>query len=279
MKTKVYVIKRKPEENNQEVVIRTLKMASMKNHISNSEKSILIKPNWVTSQHSDEGNVTSTETIEGIVQYLINEAKISPRKIVVGDGGDSSSTERAMKLNDVFRLEEYGINIVDLNTDERVNNLKIPNSLALKTVSLAKTAYDASCIISVPSLKTHSMSNTTLCLKNLMGAILPKGVMHGSLHKKIADLASLMQEKIKFHIVDGIIGSDGFELGGSPIRMDLIIAGADPVAVDRVGSAIIGYGPKRAKYLIHAESKGLGTANLEEIEVMGEKIEDVYRKF
>ena len=61
--------------------------------------------------------------------------------------------------------------------------------------------------------------------------------------------------------------------------MDLIIAGRDPVAVDRVGSKIIGYSVDKVKYLKFGEQKGLGTANLDEIEIIGKSIEEVYHKF
>ncbi len=78
IKTKVYVIKRNPEETNQEVVFRTLEMIPLKKIITNSEKKILINPNWVTSENSRTGNVTSTDTLEGIVKYLVEIARILP---------------------------------------------------------------------------------------------------------------------------------------------------------------------------------------------------------
>jgi len=279
LKTKVYIIKKKQEETNQEVVLRTLKMVPLKNIVNNSERKILINPNWVTMDHSKTGNVTSTDTLEGIIIYLINEAKVKPEKIIVGDGGDTNLTNKTMKINDVFRLLDYGIEVIDLNSDERINNVKVTNPLALETVNIAKTAMEVSCIISVPSLKTHSMAKTTLTMKNMMGTILPKGIMHSKIHKKIADLTSIFRAKMKFQIIDGIIGSNGSELGGNPVQMDLIIAGEDPIAVDRVGSAVIGKGLDKVKYLRFAEKKGLGTANLDDIKIIGRSIEDVFYAF
>lgn len=280
-KINVYIIKRKHDETVQEVVLRTLSLIPLKNYITNSETKILINPNWVCSDHSDTGNVTSTETLEGIILYLLNEAMINPEKIIVADGGELalSSYEVVLKNNNVSKLEEYGIEVRDLNSDIMIENVAVSDPLALKTINIAKTAMDASCIISVPSLKTHSMAVTTLSMKNMMGTILPKGIMHSNLHKKIADLVSVLRKKMKFQIIDGIIGSNGFELGGSPVKMNLIIAGDDPVAVDRVGSAIIGRGLDNVKYLTYAEKKGLGTADLEHIEIIGKQIEDVYHKF
>ncbi|MFX1394213.1 MAG: DUF362 domain-containing protein [Promethearchaeota archaeon] len=279
MKTKVYVIKRKPRETNQDVVLRTLKLRPLKNIVNNSEKSILINPNWVISDHSKTGNITSTDTLEGIIIYLLEEAKITPNKITVADGGTIGFCERAMKINDVFRLEEYGIKVMDLNNDDMITNIEIPNPLALKTINIAKTVLDASCIISVPSLKTHRFAVTTLSMKNMMGTIMPKGIMHSKIHKKIADLVSVLRSRMKFLIIDGIIGSNGSELAGKPIQMDLIIAGEDSVAVDRVGSAIIGRGLDMVKYLTFAEKKGLGTADFEKIEIIGKRIKEVFLKF
>jgi len=276
LKTKVYIIKKKPNESNQDVVIRTLSLASMKDIITNIEKKILINPNWVCDDKADTGNVTSTETLEGIVQYLLKESKITPEKIIVADGGQTSSTQRTMDLNNVSVLNKYGITIADLNQDDRIKNVRIDNSIALKNVNIAKIAQNVSCIISVPSLKTHSMAGTTLSMKNMMGTLLPKGIMHSKIHEKIVDLTSLFRSKMKFQLIDGIIGSDGFEIGGSPVKMDLIIAGEDPVAVDSVGSAIIGYSPN---YLKIAENRGLGIANLNNIEIIGSSIEDVFRRF
>ena len=279
MKTKVYVVKRGSHETTQAVVLRTLKLIPLKDFITNSEEKILINPNWVTSDHFSTGNITSTYTLEGIIIYLLQEANINPEKITIADGGSFGLSESFFKLNKVFRLEEYGIQIKNLNDDNIVKNVKIINPLALKTVNIAKTALDASCIISVPSLKTHNMAKTTLSMKNMMGTISPKSIMHSNLHKKIADLVSILRSKMRFQIIDGIIGSKGWELGGKPIKMDLIIAGEDPVAVDRVGSAIIGYGLDKVKYLQHGEKKGLGTANLEEIKIIGKSISEVYYKF
>ena len=279
MKTKVFIIKRESCETTQEVVLRTLKLIPLKKLISNSEKKILINPNWVNSDHFSTGNVTSTDTLEGIVMYLIEEAKIYPEKITVADGGSFGTSEKFFKLNEIFRLEEYGITIMNLNNDEIINNIKPVNPLALRTVNIAKTAIDASCIISVPSLKTHNMARVTLSMKNMMGTISPKSIMHSNLHKKIVDLVSILRSKMKFQIIDGVIGSDGWELGGNPIQMDLIIAGEDPVAVDRVGSAIIGYGVDKVKYLKYSEKKGLGTANMEHIEIIGRSVEEVFNQF
>ena len=101
--------------------------------------------------------------------------------------------------------------------------------------------------------------------------------MGTSLSENIADLASVLRPSIA--VVDGIIAGEGHETSGNAVEMNLVIAGTDPVAVDAVGSAVMGISPTDVKHLVLAEKKGLGTCKLEEITVLGEPIETVRRKF
>jgi len=61
--------------------------------------------------------------------------------------------------------------------------------------------------------------------------------------------------------------------------MNLVIAGKDPVAVDAVGAAVMGIPPEDIEHLRLAEKKGLGTCDLNQIEIVGEPIERVRKKF
>jgi len=168
------------------------------------------------------------------------------------------------------------VKLVDLNKDEFVE-VYPPNPLSLKRVKVAKTALEST-IISVPKLKPHRMATVTLSLKNMMGALASKGSMHrGSLSENIVDLASVLKPSVS--VIDGIIAGEGHESSGNPVKMNLVIAGTDPVAVDAVGAAVMGIVPTDAKHLVLAEKKGLGTCNLKEITVLGEPIAKVERKF
>lgn len=142
---------------------------------------------------------------------------------------------------------------------------------------MAKTALE-SIIVSVPKLKLHRIATVTLGLKNIMGALASKGVMHnGHLNENIADLASILKPSLT--VIDGIIAGEGHETSGNPVEMNLVVAGTDPVAVDAVGAAIMGVQPTEVKHLVLAEKKGLGTCRIKDIEVIGESIEKVKRKF
>lgn len=65
---------------------------------------------------------------------------------------------------------------------------------------------------------------------------------------------------------------------GTPIRLGLALAGTDPVAVDAVGAAAMGFDPMRVGHLRLAHETGLGVADLERIEVVGDPLDRVRRR-
>ena len=258
-----------------ETTVKALEMIrSDVDDVLSGRKPILIKPNYINSEHPSTGITTDSRVIEGIVKFL---RRRNIEGIIIGEGSGWGDTFQAFKVAGVDAVaERWGVELVDLNKDEFVE-VNAADPLALKKVKIAKTALEST-IISVPKLKLHRIATVTLSLKNMMGALASKGSMHrGNLSKNIADLASILTPRIS--VVDGIIAGEGHETSGNPVEMNLVIAGIDPVAVDAVGAAVMGIPPKDVKHLLLAEKKGLGTCNLEEITVLGEPIEKVKRKF
>jgi uncharacterized protein (DUF362 family) len=268
--TKVAIMK---GTNPQDITVEALKLAGAIDAIP-GDRPVLIKPNYINDRHPSTGITTDARVIEGVVAYLREHGL---RDIIVGEGCGHSDTFKAFRVAGVDALEEkWGVRLVDLNRDDFVE-VRPTGSLALRRVRIAKTALEST-IISVPKLKLHGGAKVTLGLKNMMGVMTPKGSMHnGHLSQNIADLASIVTPRVT--VVDGIIAGEGHETSGNPVRMDLVIAGTDPVAVDSVGAAIMGVSPETVKHLCHAEELGLGTRDLDQIEVVGESIEGVRRKF
>jgi uncharacterized protein (DUF362 family) len=244
------------------------------NAVLSTEKPILIKPNYITAQHPSTGITTDSRVVEGVVKFLKEHGK---NDIIIGEGSGWADTFEAFKVAGIDKIsEKWKVKLVDLNKDVFVE-VYPPNPLALKKVRVAKTALE-SVIISVPKLKVHRLATVTLGIKNMMGALASKGSMHnGRLNENIADLASVLKPSLT--VIDGVIAGEGHETSGNPVKMDLVIAGTDPVAVDAVGAAAMDIQPAEVKHLVLAERKGLGTCRLENIEVIGEPIEKVKRKF
>lgn len=239
------------------------------------DRPILIKPNYINSKSPSTGITTDGRVVEGVVKFLRDHGF---KDVSIGEGSGFGETFEAFKeagLNSV--AERWNVPLIDLNQDESVE-VRPPNPLSLKKVRISKTALESQ-IVSVPKLKPHRIATVTLSLKNMMGALAFKGTMHAglSLSENIADLASILKPSLS--VVDGIIASEGHETSGNPVEMDLVIAGTDPVAVDAVGSEVMGIDPLDVKHVVFAEKKGLGTCDLGQITVLGEPIENVRKKF
>jgi len=241
--------------------------------VLSKEKPILIKPNYINARHPSTGITTDSRVVEGVVKFLKQH---QAKEIIIGEGSGFADTFEAFRAAGIDAVaERWKVRVVDLNKDQFIE-VRPQNPLALKKVKIAKTALEST-IVSVPKLKPHRMAGVTLSLKNMMGAVTPKGSIHNHLSQKIVDLASIIKPSLA--VVDGIIAGEGHETSGSPIEMNLVIAGTDPVAVDAVGAAVMGIPPENVKHLHLAEEAGLGTCHLERIEILGEPIQKVKRKF
>lgn len=270
--SKVAIIK---ELNPVEAAFKALKMLKPDlGEVLSSEKPILIKPNYIVAKHPSTGTTTDSRVIEGIIKFLKDHGI---DEIIIGEGSGWAETFEAFKVAGIDEIaKKWNVRFVDLNKDRFVE-VYPPNPLALRKVMVAETTIK-SCIISVPKLKIHRLATVTLGIKNMMGALASKGSMHdGKFHENIADLASVLKPSLT--VIDGVIAGEGSEIDGGPVEMGLVIAGTDPVAVDAVGAAVMGISPAEVKHLILAEKKGLGTCRLDKIEVIGEPIDKVKRKF
>ncbi len=258
--------------NPPEMTVEALESAGAHETLADG-KQVLIKPNFLNAKHPSTGITTDSRVIEGVVRFLkFHHVK----EIVIGEGSGFADTLEAFRVAGVDEVaRRWDVRLVDLNSDTYLE-VNPPNPLTLKRVKVAKTALEST-IISVAKLKPHRFAGVTLSIKNMMGAVTPKGSMHAHLSKNIADLASLITPRVA--VIDGVIAGEGHESSGTPVEMNLVIAGTDPVAVDAVGAAVMGVPIDECRHLLLAEQKGLGTCDLRRIEVVGEPVEKVRRNF
>ena len=80
-------------------------------------------------------------------------------------------------------------------------------------------------------------------------------------------------------VVDGFMGMhrEG-PRHGTPIPLGTVIAGTDPVAVDAVAAAGMGFDPRESGFLVYAREAGLGVSDLERIRVVGDPISSVRKR-
>ncbi len=132
-------------------------------------------------------------------------------------------------------------------------------------------------VIHLPTVKTHGHSVTTGAVKNSFGGLLKtvRHYAHKYIHEVLVDLM-IMQKELHpgiFAVMDGTVcGNGAGPRTMDPVEKDFILASADSVAIDAVAAAMMGFDPLSIPYLAMCQDRGLGTADLSEIDVVGEDI-------
>jgi uncharacterized protein (DUF362 family) len=95
---------------------------------------------------------------------------------------------------------------------------------------------------------------------------------------QLVALTSLLMPRIS--VIDGFVGMEGEGPRlGPPVRVGAIVAGNNPVAVDAVAAAIMGFDPMQIDLLRQAQALRLGPADLQAIQLLGDAPELVRRRF
>jgi uncharacterized protein (DUF362 family) len=223
---------------------------------------IAIKPNLCYYWKSSTGETTDPEVVGAVADVL--RMHYNPKEIyLVESDATAMQTKYAFKMLDYEKLAaEKNMKLINLCEDTL-----LPVSEDLKTsfpqeIKIPELLTEVDLFVSVPTLKVHGLTGLTCALKNQFGCIpIRRKVMyHKNLSKAIAFINKLITPDLV--LVDGIIST-----GKTPKRLDLIMAGYDPVAVDVTAARIAGLNPKRVKHIVESKKLGVG---LTDVKCVGE---------
>jgi uncharacterized protein (DUF362 family) len=245
---------------------------------------VFVKPNLTGEREPSTGAVTNPQVIKALIE-LIYERR--PAKVYLGDSPSwGFNAEKVYQISGAKRVaEETGCILINLDKDDKVE-CTIHQAWRLKKIPIAKTILECDKWINVPVMKTHMQCLVSLGIKNVKG-ILPlksKTKLHelkpkagySGLEVGVADLHRLIRPDLT--VLDGTIGMEGRgPFDGDPVKLGLIIAGEDPVRVDAVGAAIMGFDPREIPSLrLCAEIDGI---DLQDYQIVGPAIHSVKRNF
>lgn len=234
---------------------------------------VLLKPNLLSARVPEDAVDTHPEVVRAVVR-LVKGAGAVP---YVGDspGGYGKNIYEVFEKSGIKRIaEEEGVELKRFTASRFVNGIPV-----------ARQIFDSDCVISIPKLKTHSITVLTAAIKNMFGAVvgLYKAQCHSRAPKDedfsriIAKVYSIAKPHLT--IVDGIIAMEGDGPSSGVIRqMNLIMAGMDAVAIDSCLAKIIGIEPLDILVTKKAYEAKLGEADLSKIEVMGDGLDTFIAK-
>jgi hypothetical protein len=186
-----------------------------------------------------------------------------------------------------IRFELLDLNFADF-MEVPVSRRVLSATHAPRTYFVPKAIQQCDKLVSMAPLKTDRMTCVSLSVKNYFG--IAPGVKYGFPKRgleKMGDPNEVMVELFSFHPADYAIlgGSWGIGAGESSVAVpvsvhhNVIVAGANAVGVDAVGTAIMGFNPAKLPYLRNLARKGFGPANIDAIWTRGNEIEEARRDF
>ena len=252
--------------------------------------SVAIKPNVFWPIGPETALVTDPRVVEALV-LLIRQEVPKAGEIVIWEAAASCYQVWDGDLSRGFRKAGYtkmakriGVRLIDGEQDEYVRT-EIPDAWYLHQAGLPKTLIEADCYLSVPKLKTHNEAVMTAAIKNQQGCLksVDKARYHANdLHGKLVDIYRALRPDLT--VVDTIWVLQGqgplsFFSEDLLKDMNVIMAGVDAIALDAVGSAMMGIDPKEVPTCRIGAYEGLGIADLDKIAVKGTPLEKVKRTF
>jgi uncharacterized protein (DUF362 family)/Pyruvate/2-oxoacid:ferredoxin oxidoreductase delta subunit len=283
-KAKVSVIRTAVDYSGVEAAVEeAVELAGCSGIIEQAGKNILIKPNLVDLRDGESGSTTDRR----IVGALIKTVGSAGSNAIVGDSSGlrwHGATEQVLKQTGMREYcENTGAEVVSFDATEPVR-LEIPEGRILKEIHIAKPVVDSDIFINVPKMKTHILTTITGATKNIFGCV--PGGQKSYLHSVgftpnrfaslIVDIYSVIKPDVS--VMDAVVGLGGMWRDQDIIRPGLILAGEDAIAVDAVMARYFGLHPLMIDLLKIAHDRGLGTADLDEIEIVGVKPEELYAR-
>lgn len=246
---------------------------------------VVIKPNiayWTKAAPMPKwGVVTSSRVVEDMV-VLLKERGIEDITIAEGtvtmDPKDRETAAHAFETLGYNVLKErHGVKTLDL-FDRPFEEVDLGAGVVL---NLSKDVLACDFVVNLPVLKTHNQTRVSLGIKNLKGTIdmVSRKKCHSAdpekdLNYMVARLANKMPPM--FILLDGIYTNErGPAFDGKMRRSDILVASSDVFSADLVGAKLLGYEPSQVPYLVHAAGDRRRPLDLSDVEVAGEKIEDL----
>jgi len=173
---------------------------------------------------------------------------------------------------------------------EEVAPLHYPQAKLIKRMEISKAFFDVDMVVSLPKFKTHGFTYISGAVKNLFGTI--PGLRKASMHLRFPEpdlfsewlldlngalLFGFDKPRKIIHIMDAIVGQEGEGPGpsGTPRRLNAVIIGEDPVAVDYVAAGVAGLDYKKIPTIMLGFKRDFAVSSPEEIFVVGRSIGDL----
>lgn len=233
---------------------------------------VVIKPNVAWARTPEQACTNNPD----IMEALIKECYAAGAKQVVLWEHTCDNYQFAFArsgLNDVAKKANaplysgHGKNVY--------TQVTVPRGKRLKEVMIIEDILNAEVLINLPIAKQHYATELTLGLKNMMGTVWDMEWFHkNDLHQCIADLNTVVRPQLTIVDAYKILINKGPKGPGDLEAPGLVMASADPVAVDAYAAGLFKnpktkkpFLPREIPFIVKSHQQGLGEIDLKKVNV------------
>ncbi len=246
---------------------------------------VFVKPNivfWTRGTPFPKwGVITTSRVVEDMVILL---KKRGVDDITIGEGmvtqnpKDVETPAHAFETLGYTTLQRrYGVRLVNV-FQRPFEAVDLGDGV---TLNFNTDILHSDLVVDLPAMKAHNQTVVSLGIKNLKGTIdIPsrKRCHNPDPVRNLDFMVARLADRLPpvFTLIDGIYTLErGPGPDGSMRRSNILVASTDILSADLVGATLLGYEPTQVPHLALAAANRRRPANLSDIEVVGERIEDL----
>jgi len=245
-------------------------LGGMRRFISRGDV-VVVKPNigW------DRSPEQAANTNPGVVAEVVRESwNVGARRVIVTDVSCNDPRRCFQRSGIAAAAQREGAEVI-LPEPARFKDADLQGEM-LRTWPVFEPFLNVDKIINIPIAKHHSLTGTTLGMKNWYGILGgPRHQLHQKINESLVDLADFMRPSLTIIDCYRVLirnGPTGGNLEDVVFKKSLV-AGTDPVAIDAyVAKAFWNLDISSLPYLQMATKRGLGTYEFEKVRTQARKL-------
>ena len=234
-------------------------------------RTVLVKPNVIGPFRPAQAATTHPDLVRAVVRWL----RDAGADVTVGDNcgvGGYGLNERSARVCGVVEASEGAYrnlagDVTPVEVDSRYFNELV----------VSRAFLESDFVVSLPKLKTHSLTLMTLGIKNMFGML--AGTSKSRIHRcaprledfgqALADIYAIRPPDLT--ILDGVVGMDGSGPSHGRVRpFGYLLASRNAAALDWAVAGAAGVEPDSVLHLRRVRERGLGPGGSGEIDLRGE---------
>lgn len=230
---------------------------------------VVIKPNICVDYRTYEYAATTNPWVIGTLVKMAFDA--GAKTVHVLDFPFGGTYSRAYVNSGIQeQVEANGGEMIPIKAVRYVE-VAIPDAVSLARTLVYDEILNAEVLINVPIAKQHGSAGLTLAMKNMMGAIYDRPVIHWDFGNNLTDLNFRLRSTLV--VIDAVRiltygGPQGGDLNAVQ-KLDTVLAGTDVVAADAwAAKNLFGWNQSDLDSVRVGAQRGLGRADLENLNVV-----------